>query len=105
VKTRRKGENGGLFFPLLVILFYACIGVYLYRTHFLPAYRDIQKARLIVSRLQQEIKRYNAENRRLLRLIDALRKNDPTAWENATRKYLGWVKPGEIVIESESENE
>jgi cell division protein FtsB len=41
-----------------------------------------------------------AENKRLRREIDALR-GDPRALERAAREELGYVKPGEIVINLE----
>lgn len=39
-----------------------------------------------------------AENDRLAREAEALR-NDPSAMERVARSDLGWVKPGEIVVD------
>jgi cell division protein FtsB len=94
-------EHSGILFTILVLILYAVTGLFVYKTYFIPGYKEIQNARLTVSELQQEIERYKSENKKLMLKIQALKDNDPAAWENATRKYLGWVKPGEIVIEAE----
>ena len=53
--------------------------------------RDLQTLR---SRNQE----LAAENDRLAREAEALR-NDPSAIERVARSDLGWVKPGEIVVD------
>lgn len=93
-------ENSGVLLTVLVTLLYAAAGIFAYKTYFIPGYRDIQKARCEISELQQEIQTYRRDNEQLVLKIRALKKNDPAAWEEATRKYLGWVKPGEIIIDS-----
>ena len=39
-----------------------------------------------------------AENARLARELEAL-KSDPTAIERVARQELGWVKPGEVLVD------
>jgi cell division protein FtsB len=97
--THKRGSDA--FFVILLIILYSVTGVYIYKTFFIPGYEEIQEARITVSHLQQEIQKYKKENERIRAQIKALRQNDPAAWEEATRKYLGWVKPGEIIIETE----
>ena len=94
-------EQSGILLTLLVLILYAVTGLFVYKTYFIPGYMEIQYARLKVSELQQEIEKYKSENKQLMLKIKALKDNDPAAWEDATRKYLGWVKPGEIIIETQ----
>jgi cell division protein FtsB len=93
-------QRSELLFTVLAIVLFAVSGVFVYRTFFIPSFEDVQRARMKISELQQEIRRFKAENEKLRATIQALQQNDPAAWEDATRKYLGWVKPGEILIES-----
>ena len=93
-------KHNGLLLTLLVLILYAVTGLFVYNTYFIPGYKEIQNARLNVSELQQEIEKYKNENQKLMLKIKSLKENDPAAWEDATRKYLGWVKPGEIIIET-----
>jgi cell division protein FtsB len=97
-----QGQTG-IVFTILVAVLYAVTGIFAYTTYFIPGYREIQKARMTVSELQQEIERYRRENAELAARIKALKRNDPAVWEEATRKYLGWVKPGEIIIKDGKE--
>ena len=92
--------HSGVLLTILVLILYAATGLFVYKTYFIPGYMEIQYARLKVSELQQEIEKYKSENKKLMAKIKALKDNDPAAWEDATRKYLGWVKPGEIIIEA-----
>jgi cell division protein FtsB len=48
--------------------------------------------------LHQRNQELAAENDRLAREAEALR-NDPSAIERVARSDLGWVKPGEIVVD------
>ncbi len=86
---------------LLLAVLYAVSWVFMYQKFFIPGFTETQKNRVMVSRLQQEIRKLEKENEQLKAMVEALRANDPAAWEDATRKYLGWVKPGEVIIETE----
>ena len=51
--------------------------------------------------LEQRTEQLTLENQRLAREVEALRK-DPKAIERAAREELGFIKPGEVVINLES---
>lgn len=59
---------------------------------------DLRKARQQESRLREQIRDLEQENRRLLMEVTALRE-DPYAVEKIAREELGLVKPGEVVYE------
>jgi cell division protein FtsB len=84
----------------LITIFIVVAGAFVYHKYIISTFKDVQTARLTISNLQQEIRAIRQENEKLRATIQALYNNDPAAWEEATRKYLGWVKPGEVVIES-----
>ncbi|MFH1708106.1 MAG: septum formation initiator family protein [Planctomycetota bacterium] len=84
----------------IVTLLIVVTGAFVYHKYIISTFNDVQAARLTTSNLQQEIRAIRQENEKLRATIQALYNNDPAAWEEATRKYLGWVKPGEVVIES-----
>ena len=84
----------------ILILVVLIAGVWWSYQHYLkPDFETIQKNRKTISLLQQDIKRLHIKNKQLKIRITALKANDPIAWEEATRMYLGWVKPGEIIVE------
>lgn len=62
---------------------------------------DLRKVRQQESRLREQIRDLEKENRRLLREVTALRE-DPYAVERIAREELGLVKPGEVVYELKS---
>ena len=98
----RAKERSNLIFGILILILFMVSVVVIYQIYFVPGFKDIQQARMKISLLQQEIKKYQLDNEKLRARIKALRKNDPAAWEAATREYLGWVKPGEIPFEPET---
>ena len=84
----------------LLIFLTLILGVWWSYRHYLkPDFEIIQKNRRTISLLQQDIKRLRIKNKKLEIRITALKANNPIAWEEATRMYLGWVKPGEIIVE------
>ena len=98
-----QNNKGSLILAGLLFLLYIVSWVFVYQWYFIPGFSETQKNRIMVSRLQQEIKKLQKENDSLKATVQALRANDPAAWEDATRKDLGWVKPGEVIIETGEE--
>jgi len=65
-------------------------------------FRRYFRLRRDLAALEQRRDRFASENARLAREIEALRK-DPAAQERAAREELGYVKPGEVVINLEAQ--
>ena len=101
IKAHKTYREAGALLAFLVFMLVAVSGVFVYRECLVPDFELIQRNRLVISMLQQDIRKYRMQNERLLSRIKALQLNDPAAWEDATRKYLGWVKPGEIIVETQ----
>ena len=100
--TEYSENRSSVFLITLIAVLYIVTAVFIFQKYFIPAFEETQQNRMLISNLQQEIKRLNMENEQLKAVISALKEDDPAAWEDATRKYLGWVKPGEIIIETEN---
>jgi cell division protein FtsB len=98
--SENERRKNSIILVILLCVLYFVSWVFVYQWYFIPAFSETQKNRIMVSKLQQEIQLLKKENEHLKARIEALVNNDPTAWEDATRKYLGWVKPGEIIIET-----
>lgn len=80
---------------LLLLAFLVAVGVW-----YLPLIRQNEAMRREVMRLDEELKKSNAEKRQLNVAVDALN-NDPKAITRLAREKFGYAKPGETVIRFE----
>ncbi len=80
---------------LLLLAFLVAVGVW-----YLPLIRQNEAMRREVMRLDEELKKSNAEKRQLNVAVDSLN-NDPKAITRLAREKFGYAKPGETVIRFE----
>ena len=80
---------------LLLLAFLVAVGVW-----YLPLIQQNERMRREVMRLDEELKKANAEKRQLNTAVDALN-NDPKAVARLAREKFGYAKPGETVIRFE----
>ena len=80
---------------LLLLAFLVAVGVW-----YLPLIRQNEAMRREVMRLDEELKKSNAEKRQLNVAVDSLN-SDPKAITRLAREKFGYAKPGETVIRFE----
>jgi cell division protein FtsB len=80
---------------LLLLAFLVAVGVW-----YLPLIRQNEAMRREVMRLEEELKKSNAEKRQLNIAVDSLN-SDPKAITRLAREKFGYAKPGETVIRFE----
>lgn len=80
---------------LLLLAFLVAVGVW-----YLPLIQQNERMRREVMRLDEELKKANAEKRQLNASVDALN-TDPKAVVRLAREKFGYAKPGETVIRFE----
>ncbi len=80
---------------LLLLAFLVAVGVW-----YLPLIQQNERMRREVMRLDEELKKSNAEKRQLNVAVDSLN-SDPKAITRLAREKFGYAKPGETVIRFE----